>query len=58
MDGPWLIQDHLLSVLIQDIWKSNLAYHVPSQVFQMTDRCSLRNSEPGIRNPEFGIGVF
>ena len=22
------------------------------------DRCSLRNSEPGIRNPEFGIGVF
>ena len=22
------------------------------------DRCSLRNSEPGIQNPETGIGVF
>ena len=36
MDGHWLIQDHLLCVIQdQDIWKSNLAYHVPSQVFQV-----------------------
>ena len=55
----WLVLDDLDVMYLLDRTETNTVSNV-----LLYDRCSLRNSEPGIRNPElmyfkeFGIGVF
>ena len=49
--------------LDNQLWgvKRTLSYFLlvaNSKTIHLPVRFSLRNSEPGIRNPEFGIGVF